>query len=743
VQVTEDPYSFGLLLGELDVYLLAEGNHLELGRCLGAQVMTIDDIVGVRFAVWAPNARRVSVVGDFNGWDGRRHPMRKRVEAGVWELFIPRLPIGTVYKYEILGPHGLLPLKADPVALQVEVTPRTASVVSDPAPFEWIDARWLQARGASGNHLHAPLSIYEVHAASWRRHAWDWRPLNWDELGEQLIPYVKDLKFTHIELLPIMGHPFGGSWGYQVLSQYAPQAEFGEPAAFARFVDRCHNAGIGVILDWVPGHFPTDAHGLAWFDGTALYEHADAREGFHQEWNTAVYNLGRREVHSFLISSALHWLERYHIDGLRVDAVASLLYRDYARREGQWIPNRYGGRENLEAIDFLRHLNDAVAQRFPGALVIAEESTAWPGVTQPTQAMGTGLQLQMEYGLDARHVALHVSRPDPSLLRPPRHDLWLAVRVLRALRAAALARRGRPRQGLADRAHARGIPGSGSRTCGPILPSCGRNRARSCCSWAANSVRTGNGITMPARLGGAPASAASGRPSAHHRSEPGVSDRAALHALDCDSAGFRWIVGDDRDNSVFAWYRSGYDDTPPIVAVCNFTPVPRHHYRIGVPRAGGWHEILNTDAQIYGGSNLGNGGWVQSSSATSHGQPFSLELTLPPWLRYCCGTGGENTRYTRHELRSPQARTRWHARSRSAPIVTRAALNFAVYAGTPSRCICVCSTRAAAGTATAAIAGMHRRSLAWLRARRGCGRALWLSRARPVCAGTGASLQRQ
>ena len=374
VQETEDPYSFGLLLGELDIYLLAEGSHLELGRCLGAQPMHVDGVPGVRFAVWAPNAQRVSVVGDFNVWDGRRHPMRKRVEAGVWELFIPRLPIGTLYKYEILGPYGLLPLKADPVALQVEIPPRTASVVADPTPFRWNDGRWLQARAANSALLHAPLAIYEVHAESWRRVAeHGWRALNWDELGDQLVAHVTSLGFTHIELLPIMGHPFSGSWGYQVLSQYAPQATFGDPAAFARFVDRCHAAGIGVILDWVPGHFPTDAHGLAWFDGTPLYEHTDPREGFHQEWNTAIYNLGRREVHAFLVSSALHWIERFHVDGLRVDAVASMLYRDYARREGEWIPNKYGGRENIEAIDFLRYLNDAVAQRFPGALMIAEE----------------------------------------------------------------------------------------------------------------------------------------------------------------------------------------------------------------------------------------------------------------------------------------------------------------------------------------------------------------------------------
>ncbi len=630
VQVSEDPYSFGLLLGELDVYLLAEGNHLELGRCLGAQVMSIDNIAGVRFAVWAPNARRVSVVGDFNSWDGRRHSMRKRVEAGVWELFIPRLPIGSVYKYEILGPHGLLPLKADPVALQVEIVPRTASVVADPAPFEWIDARWLQARGAGGPQWHAPISIYEVHVASWRRKSTDWRPLSWDELAEQLIPYVRELKFTHIELLPIMGHPFGGSWGYQVLSQYAPQAEFGEPAAFARFVDSCHNAGIGVILDWVPGHFPTDAHGLAWFDGTPLYEHADAREGFHQEWNTAVYNLGRREVHSFLISSALHWFDRYHIDGLRVDAVASLLYRDYARREGQWIPNRYGGRENLEAIDFLRHLNDVVEQRFPGALMIAEESTAWPGVTQSTRDWGLGFNYKWNMGW--MHDTLRYMSHDPIHRSYDHHDMTFGLLYAFSERF------------VLPLSHDEVVHGKGSligRMPGDTWQRFANLRAYFGFMWTQPGKKL---LFMGGEFGqdwewnhdGQLDWAALEHP-LHLGVQRLIQDlnrlyrvEAALHAKDCDSAGFRWIVGDDRHNSVFAWYRSGYDDTPPIVVVCNFTPVPRLHYRIGVPRAGGWHEILNTDASLYGGSNLGNGGWVQTSSTSSHGQPFSLELTLPP-----------------------------------------------------------------------------------------------------------------
>jgi 1,4-alpha-glucan branching enzyme len=631
VQVTPDPYSFGLLLGELDIYLLAEGSHLELGRCLGAQVLTIDGVRGVRFAVWAPNAQRVSIVGDFNGWDGRRHSMRKRVEAGVWELFIPSLPIGSVYKYEILGPHGLLPLKADPVALQVETPPRTASVVSDPTPFYWSDARWLEARTTNGSLLHAPLSIYEVHPGSWRRVPEDGlRSLNWDELGNQLIPHVQMLGFTHIELLPIMGHPFSGSWGYQVLSQYAPQAAFGEPRAFARFVDRCHAAGIGLILDWVPGHFPTDAHGLAYFDGTPLYEHADPREGFHQEWNTAIYNLGRREVHAFLISSALYWLEHFHIDGLRVDAVASLLYRDYARKEGEWIPNQYGGRENIEAIDFLRHLNDAVSERFPGALVIAEESTAWPGVTQSTKEWGLGFNYKWNMGW--MHDTLRYMKHDPVHRSYDHHDMTFGLLYAFSERF------------VLPLSHDEVVHGKGSligRMPGDTWQRFANLRAYFSFMWTQPGKKL---LFMGGEIGqdwewnhdssidwaalDHPLHAGVQRVVADlnrlYREEP------ALHVFDCDSSGFRWIAADDNRNSVYAYYRNGYANSAPIIAVCNFTPVPRLNYRIGAPRAGGWREILNSDSGMYGGSNLGNGGWLETGTTPMHGQPFSLELTLPP-----------------------------------------------------------------------------------------------------------------
>jgi 1,4-alpha-glucan branching enzyme len=631
VQETEDPYSFGLLLGDLDVYLLAEGKHLELGRVLGAQAMSVNGIDGVRFAVWAPNARRVSVVGDFNSWDGRRHAMRKRVESGVWEIFVPRLASGSFYQYEVLGPGGLLPLKADPIALQAQVPPGTASIVAVPAPFKWTDRQWLDNRARNGQLARAPMSIYEVHAGSWRRVADEQnRSLVWAELADQLIPYVVGLGFTHVEFLPITAHPFGGSWGYQPLSQYAPHAAFGEPAALARFIDRCHNAGLGVILDWVPGHFPTDTHGLARFDGTALYEHADPREGFHRDWNTLIYNFGRREVHSFLIASALHWLERYHVDGLRVDAVASMLYRDYSRREGDWIANQYGGRENIEAIEFLRDLNDVVAQRCPGALTIAEESTAWPGVTQPTQAGGLGFSYKWNMGW--MHDTLRYMSVDPIYRIHDHNELTfgllyaLSERFVLPLSHDEVVHGKRSLVGRmpADRwqrfANLRAYfgfmwahPGKKLLFMGGELAQEGEWNHDSQLDWAALDDPLHRGVQ---RL--------IGDLNHFYRSEP------ALHALDGDAAGFRWLVGDDRVNSVYAFCRFGDDDTPPIIAICNFTPLPRPQYRLGVPREGRWREAVNTDGLAYGGSNLGNGGHVMATSVRSHGQPFSMDVTLPP-----------------------------------------------------------------------------------------------------------------
>ena len=616
VQETEDPYGFGLLLGPLDLYLLGEGTHRELGRVLGAQPMTIGAVAGVRFAVWAPNARRVSVVGDFNAWDGRRHPMRKRPEAGVWELFIPRLGPGTRYAYEILGADGhLLPLKADPCALRADLPPSTASIVDDPAGFAWSDQAWLESRA----HRHAPeapIAIYEVHPESWMEGVADW-----DALAERLIPHATGLGFTHLELLPVMAHPFKASWGYQPLGLYAPNPRLGPPQAFARFVDRCHAAGLGVILDWVPAHFPTDAHGMGRFDGTALYEHADPREGFHRDWNTLIYNVGRHEVRAFLIASALHWLEHYHADGLRVDAVASMLYRDYSRPASEWIPNRYGGRENLEAIDFFRELSSVVRDRVPGAVLIAEESTAWPGVTRPPREGGLGFDFKWNMGW--MNDTLRYFARDP-VHRAHHHDeitfgLWYAWSERFVLPLS----------------HDEVVHGKGSllsKMPGDDWQRFANLRALLALTWThpgkkllfmggelAQPWEWHHDGSVPWHLRGDPR---------HAGVELLVTDlnrlyraRPALHAADCRAEGFSWSVVEDRAQSVFAWLRRGGGDE--LLVALNLTPVPRRGYAIPVPRDGFWREILNTDSALYGGSNLGN-----ADGATAVGG--RLVLTLPP-----------------------------------------------------------------------------------------------------------------
>ena len=453
VQETEDAYSFGLVLGELDLHLFNEGRHWDLGRRMGAQPTTLEGVEGVAFSVWAPDARRVSVVGDFNTWDGRRHPMRLRHGAGVWELFVPRLGSGARYKFEVVGADGVARQKADPLARATEPPPATGSIVAAPPDFAWTDADWMASRRQGPDR---PMSIYEVHAGSWLRQDGDDSPvLDWAALSDKLVGYVADMGFTHVELLPIMEHPFGGSWGYQPLSQFAPSARYGSPEDFARFVDACHRHGVGVILDWVPAHFPTDAHGLAQFDGTALYEHADPREGFHQDWNTLIYNLGRREVAGFLIASGLWWLETFHVDGLRVDAVASMLYRDYSRKAGEWVPNQFGGRENLESIDFLRRLNTLVAERCPGAVTLAEESTAWPGVSAPVSEGGLGFTYKWNMGW--MHDTLSYMEQDP-IYRSWRHNeltFGLVYAFSERFVLPPVPRRGGARQRVADRQDAR------------------------------------------------------------------------------------------------------------------------------------------------------------------------------------------------------------------------------------------------------------------------------------------------
>ncbi|MBZ5486089.1 1,4-alpha-glucan branching protein GlgB [Halomonas aquamarina] len=628
-QITEDPYSFGLLLGEMDLYLLGEGNHRNLGHCLGAQPLTVEGVQGVRFAVWAPNARRVSVVGHFNSWDGRRHVMRLRHPAGVWELFVPRLGPGEAYQYEILEAQGTLGRRADPVALATEAPPSTASVVADTTPFTWHDDEWIATR-AKAHAPSRPMSIYEVHAASWRRHGGDHGELySWRNLAEHLIPYVLDLGFTHVELLPIMEHPFGGSWGYQPLGQFAPSARFGTPADFAYFVDECHRAGLGVILDWVPAHFPTDPHGLARFDGTALYEYEHPFEGFHQDWNTYIYNLGRREVHGFMLASALFWLKHFHVDALRVDAVASMLYRNYSRKEGEWIPNRHGGQENLEAIDFLRHLNDVVNEEAPGTLVIAEESTAWPGVTQPTAEGGLGFAYKWNMGW--MHDTLTYIAKDPIYRSHAHHEMTFPMVYAFSERY------------VLPISHDEVVHGKGSligKMPGDEWQQFANLRAYLALMWS----QPGKKLLF---MGG---EFAQWREWSHDREldwslldEPrhagihrllGDLNRCyrelpELHECDSEPQGFTWVVGNDNTNSVFAWLRWSAAGEPLLV-VANLTPIPREGYRLGVPQAGRWEERFNSDAECYGGSNMGNLGQLTARDAPLHGQSASLELTLPP-----------------------------------------------------------------------------------------------------------------
>jgi 1,4-alpha-glucan branching enzyme len=626
--VTEDPYSFPPALGDLDIHLLAEGRHQEFARTLGGHLEQVDGVRGVRFAVWAPNARRVSVVGSFNAWDGRRHPMRLRHHAGIWELFVPRIGPGTLYKYELLGPDGsLLPLKADPVAAATEQAPATASVIID-EHLRWRDVRWRETmRERQG--ADAPMSIYEVHAASWLPAAERGRD-GWTHLAQRLVPYVQRMGFTHVEFMPVMEHPFGGSWGYQPLGQFAPSARLGPPEAFAALVDRCHEAGIGVILDWVPAHFPSDAHGLAQFDGTALYEHADPREGFQQDWNTYIYNLGRTEVRGFLIGSALHWLEHYHADGLRVDAVASMLYRNYSRRDGEWVPNVYGGRENLEAVSFLQDLSRVVGERCPGAVLIAEESTAWPGVTRSADEGGLGFSYKWNMGW--MHDTLHYMQENPLYRR------WHHGEITFGLVYAFSERFVLPLS------HDEVVYGKGSligKMPGDDWQRFANLRAYLAFMWTHPGKKL---LFMGGEIAQEREWNHDGELDWHLLDQPrhaGVQllvrdlnriyrDIRSLHRMDAEAGGFRWVILDDSEHSVYAFLRFGADGDLPVLVVCNFTPVPRSHYRVGVPHGGGWREVLNSDGALYGGSNMGNGGWVEADGWESHGLPASLSLTLPP-----------------------------------------------------------------------------------------------------------------
>jgi 1,4-alpha-glucan branching enzyme len=630
VQETEDPYSFGLLLGELDLHLFNEGRHFELAQALGAQSISLGGVNGVRFAVWAPNAKRVAVVGDFNSWDRRRHPMRVRHRSGIWELFIPRVAPGSRYKYDIVGADGsVLPWKSDPLARQSEPPPQTASIVAQPEQHHWRDFEWMQMRGRR-HAPDAPISIYEVHLPSWLQAMQHGQETSlWDTAVERLIPYLAQMGFTHVELLPIAEYPFGGSWGYQPLGLFAPSGRLGTPEGFARFVNELHRAGIGLVLDWVPAHFPTDPHGLARFDGTALYEHLDPREGFHQDWNTYIYNFGRREVQGFLIASALYWLEHFHVDGLRVDAVASMLYRDYSRKAGEWVPNIYGGRENLEAIGFLRHLNAVVAERCPDAIMIAEESTAWPGVSRPISAGGLGFSYKWNMGW--MHDTLNYIAKQPIHRRFHHNDMTFGL--LYAF----------TENFILPISHDEVVHGKGSligKMPGDRWQRFANLRAYFGFMWG----HPGKKLLF---MGGEFAQEREWNhdreldwPSLDDPPHAGVQrvvrdlnqlyvSEPALHQRDCDGRGFMWTVGDDLSNSVYAFVRTA-ENGPSILVISNMTPVPRHDYRIGVPHAGVWREIFNSDSDYYWGSNIGNAGRVETSAIAAHGHAQSVQLVLPP-----------------------------------------------------------------------------------------------------------------
>lgn len=630
VQETEDPYSFGLLLGDLDLHLIGQGTHYNLGRTLGAQAMDVDGVSGVRFAVWAPNARRVSVVGDFNAWDGRRHPMRLRPQAGVWELFVPRLGPGDHYKFEIVDPGGtVLAQKADPVARASEAAPATASIIASSKPFRWSDDAWMK-QGADTRAGETPISVYEVHLGSWLRIAEeDNRSLNWVELSQRLVPYVEKLGFTHIELMPIMEYPFGGSWGYQPLGLFAPTGRYGTPEDFAYFIDRCHAAGIGVILDWVPAHFPTDVWGLARFDGTALYEHEDPREGFHKDWNTLIYNLGRNEVKGFLIASALEWLEHFHIDALRVDAVASMLYRDYSRNAGEWIPNTYGGRENLESVEFFKHLNSIIHQRCSHAFTVAEESTAWPGVTEKVENGGLGFDFKWNMGW--MNDTLHYMEEEP-IYRKYHHGMMTFGMVYAYSERFIL-----------PLSHDEVVHGKGSllgKMPGDDWQKLASLRAYFGFMWAHPGKKL---LFMGDEIGQKSEWNHDGSihwdlldQPRHAGLQRLISDLNRLYATepalthgDIHPDGFEWVIGDDAESSVLGLLRKSADGNGLILALSNMTPVPRTGYRVGVPRQGRWTVLMNSDAAVYGGSNLGDVEAI-SERQTAHGREHSIVLTLPP-----------------------------------------------------------------------------------------------------------------
>jgi 1,4-alpha-glucan branching enzyme len=630
-----DPYALAPTLGDLDLHLVGEGRHHELYERLGAHPGALGGVTGTAFAVWAPAARSVSVVGDFNSWDGRLHPMRSMGSSGVWELFLPDVGEGAAYKFEIHGPGGELRLKADPLAFEAEIPPGTSSVVRR-AHHEWTDDAWLEAR-ARTEPLSGPVSIYEVHLGSWRRDPdHPETELDYRRLADDLAAYVKDLGFTHVELMPVMAHPFSGSWGYQVTSYYAPAPRFGSPDDFRDFVDRLHRAGIGVILDWVPAHFPRDDWALARFDGTALYEHEDPRLGSHPDWGTLVFNFGRNEVRNFLVANALYWVREFHVDGIRMDAVASMLYRDYSRKAGEWIPNRFGGREDLEAVAFLKEVNEVLYAQAPGIISAAEESTAWPGVSRPTYLGGLGFGFKWNMGW--MHDTLAYFSEDPVHRRYHHHQLTFSLMYAFS------------ENFILPLSHDEVVHGKGSlytKMPGDRWQKLANLRALFAYMWAHPGKKL---LFMGQEFG-------QEREWSHERSLDwhllehadhaglqtlvGDLNRAyvetpALWARDDEAEAFRWLEANDADHNVIAFARFGRTDGEVLVCVCNLSPVVRYGYRVGLPRPGVWVERLNTDSRHYGGADIGNWGGRVAEDVPWHDQLHSTELNLPPlgvlWL---------------------------------------------------------------------------------------------------------------
>jgi 1,4-alpha-glucan branching enzyme len=628
-----DPYAFPPTLGELDLHLLGEGRHYDLHEKLGAHKRVVNRVEGFSFAVWAPNARSVRLVGTFNSWDGRLNPMRGMGSSGIWELFIPDLPVGSLYKFEVVTAQGNLVLKTDPYAFATEEPPSNACITYDPS-YTWSDDDWIARREDWEAH-EAPMSIYELHIGSWRRGA-DGEILGYRDLAPILADYLTEMGFTHVELLPVAEHPFGGSWGYQVSNYFAPTARFGSPDDFRFFVDTLHQAGIGVIMDWVPAHFPKDEWALARFDGTALYEHVDPRKGEHPDWGTLVFNYGRNEVRNFLLSNALYWLEDFHIDGLRVDAVASMLYLDYSREEGQWVPNEYGGRENLEAISLLQELNTVVYEKNPGTLMIAEESTAWGGVSRPVHLGGLGFGFKWNMGW--MHDTLAYWSKDPIYRRF--HHNQVTFSMVYAF----------SENFVLPLSHDEVVHGKGSLV-GKMPGDKWQRFANLRTLYAYMWAHPGKMLLF---MGGEIGQEREWNHDVsldwhllddeqHFGLQRLVADLnktykglPPLWELDTDPQGFSWIDANDADQNVFSFFRTGADGAKHVACVLNLSPVPRYRYRIGLPKGGDWQEVLNTDADVYGGGGVGNMGTVWAGEDPWHGLPYSALVTLPPlggiWL---------------------------------------------------------------------------------------------------------------